>query len=631
MINAATEAMRRRRPACLVRQLTWAAGLLGLALGAAHATDTCVMVRYRPMHVTMSGTTPLVSVAIDGVKESLILDSGALDSMLTLHTVNRLHLSFYSNPYGAYIEGAGGGRIIPLVASTKSFTLAGTTIPYVQFLVAPAAFSSGAVGLLGQNVLRMVDDEYDLADGVLRFFTPKHCGDRPLAYWATSQAYSVIDLRRTSVLHPHIVASAQLDGRTVTVLFDTGAPRSVVSLRAARSVGITPRSPGVKPEGTLTGIGGGRAKVWLAPFASLTIGDERIFHTQLLIGNAMPSDVDMILGADFFLAHRIYVANSQRKLYFTYNGGPVFVIDSASTPPAPATQRAPVAASVAPAGIRGVTTTTRAASTQGSVPSSTGADAPELLRRALADAARGMDAPASAMLTRAIQLAPKDPRLFYHRALVYRAMGQRSRSLEDLDRALSLDPKYIGAYLARAALRSAQPEVAESDLDTADRLLAPGAGQRLALAISYDRIGEYAAAVHQYDLWLDAHGRDDCMWLTARGGRCGAQAAADLDLSRAARDCRTALEYAPHAASFLASRGLLDLRRDRNARAISEYDAAHKQQPRSAAALYGRGLAELRSGRTAAARTDLAAAKKLKAGVARQFAAMGLAPVGASL
>jgi hypothetical protein len=32
---------------------------------------------------------------------------------------------------------------------------------------------------------------------------------------------------------------------------------------------------------------------------------------------------DMIIGADFFLSHRIYVASSQHKLYFTYNGAGV--------------------------------------------------------------------------------------------------------------------------------------------------------------------------------------------------------------------------------------------------------------------------------------------------------------------
>jgi hypothetical protein len=32
----------------------------------------------------------------------------------------------------------------------------------------------------------------------------------------------------------------------------------------------------------------------------------------------------MLLGADFFLSHRILISDSQKKVYFTYNGGPVF-------------------------------------------------------------------------------------------------------------------------------------------------------------------------------------------------------------------------------------------------------------------------------------------------------------------
>jgi hypothetical protein len=32
----------------------------------------------------------------------------------------------------------------------------------------------------------------------------------------------------------------------------------------------------------------------------------------------------MLLGADFLRAHRLLVAHSQQKIYFTYAGGPVF-------------------------------------------------------------------------------------------------------------------------------------------------------------------------------------------------------------------------------------------------------------------------------------------------------------------
>ena len=32
----------------------------------------------------------------------------------------------------------------------------------------------------------------------------------------------------------------------------------------------------------------------------------------------------MLLGAEFFLSHRVSVACGRNKLYFTYNGGPIF-------------------------------------------------------------------------------------------------------------------------------------------------------------------------------------------------------------------------------------------------------------------------------------------------------------------
>ena len=51
----------------------------------------------------------------------------------------------------------------------------------------------------------------------------------------------------------------------------------------------------------------------------------------------MPS---MLLGMDFLKAHRLLISNSQRRIYFTYNGGPVFKPGAAqaeSKPAAPAT------------------------------------------------------------------------------------------------------------------------------------------------------------------------------------------------------------------------------------------------------------------------------------------------------
>jgi hypothetical protein len=123
---------------------------------------------------------------------------------------------------------------------------------------------------------------------------------------------------------PHSRSVAYLNGAKIHVLFDTGAASSLLRLDAAKRAGITPASQGVIPGGIWHGIGHRVSQSWIARFTSFKVGDEEILHAQLRFGDISLPATDMLIGADFFLSHRIYVASSQRKLYFTYNGGPVF-------------------------------------------------------------------------------------------------------------------------------------------------------------------------------------------------------------------------------------------------------------------------------------------------------------------
>src|SRR6185312_11333859 len=66
------------------------------------------------------------------------------------------------------------------------------------------------------------------------------------------------------------------------------------------------------------------AATWSAPFDRVALGTEAVLHTRLRVTETSLAGNDMLLGADFFLAHRIYVSRMQRRIYFTYNGGPVF-------------------------------------------------------------------------------------------------------------------------------------------------------------------------------------------------------------------------------------------------------------------------------------------------------------------
>src|SRR4029077_20937303 len=87
--------------------------------------------------------------------------------------------------------------------TVKTFTFANTPFHNVEFIVAGSDVGAGTVGLIGQNILRIGDVEYDLANGLIRLWRPKDCGKSELAYWATDKPYSVVDIYWASVQSPH--------------------------------------------------------------------------------------------------------------------------------------------------------------------------------------------------------------------------------------------------------------------------------------------------------------------------------------------------------------------------------------------------------------------------------------------
>jgi len=291
--------------------------------------------------VTMDGNVPTVGAKVNGVQARFIADSGAFWDMMTTATAQQFGLAVRPPPKSVLsfrVQGA-GGITDAMLTTVKELTLTMNSHPIrnVDFIVVPGNLGNGIAGLLGQNLLRAADVEYDLAHGAIRLVSPRGCKHTQLAYWARSEPVSTLDIKFATPLSPHTTASALINGVQVSVLFDTGAPVSLLSLKAGNRMDVRPSSAGAVFAGPITGIGGRRVDTWVVPVASVKIGDnEEIRNTRLRVGDVeMPivgdaknpiekNPIDMISGADFFLSHRIYVASSQHKLYFTYNGGPVF-------------------------------------------------------------------------------------------------------------------------------------------------------------------------------------------------------------------------------------------------------------------------------------------------------------------
>lgn len=559
--------------------------ILALALAPSPAFAKCAVRQIAELKVFMDGDQPMIDTKVNGRDARFIADSGAFFSTISPGSAAALGLKLSSAPPGFYMTGIGGSATVQ-VATVKEFTLAGIPLHNVQFLVGGSEV--GGAGLLGQNVLGLADVEYDLAHGAIRLLKPKDCDSKTgLAYWAGTRPFSMIAINERSPLAPHTIGTVTINGVKMRAMFDTGADSTILSLSAAARAGVKPDSPGVEHAGFSRGLGRKIMQTWIAPFASVKIGEgEEIRRTKLQIGQMDLGDADLLIGADFFLSHRVYVANSQRRLYFTYDGGPVFNI----TP-------------------NRVVGADGSAATLPVEDADQPKDAEGFARRGAAFASRQETDKAIADFSKAIDMAPTEPRYRYQRALARLAKKQPALAMDDLDRAIALNGDFVDARLARASLRLERHDrsAAVEDIDTVSRLEAPSADNRLMLASFYSSIDDFDRSIGQYDLWIKAHPVDSRR-AAALNGRCWARALAGRDLAAALDDCNGALKLRPGNPAMLDSRGLVHLRLGNTDKAIADYNAVLAVDPKIAWSLMGRGLAERRKGLTAKGDEDVKAA-----------------------
>jgi tetratricopeptide (TPR) repeat protein/predicted aspartyl protease len=593
--------------------------LIILSIFAPRTHAACKLTKMAELPITMSGSKPQLTAKINGEDAQFVAESGAFFSMMSEASAAQFKLSLRPTRLGFYVTGV-GGTVNPSIATVKVFTIGGVPIRNVEFLVGGSEVGgSASVGVLGQNFLRIGDTEYDLANGVIRLMHPDDCRHTNLAYWVNgTQDFSIMEIDATTIMAPHTIGTAYVNGARIRLIFDTGAGVSVLSLKAAERAGVTPDSPGVVQAGYSRGIGRAMVKTYIGPFASFKIGGEEIRNTRLRFGEIGVEKADMLLGTDFFLSHRIYVARSQNKLYFTYNGGAVFNL---------ATSTAPKQSTVAEPDAAAATAPTPEAEKEGGEP----ADAAAYSRRGTALGARRDFEHAIADLTRACELDPTNAEYFYQRGVAYAENRQLDLARADIDRAIELDPSHIASHVARAQLRfrSKDKAGAGADLSAADRLAPKEADIRFSLARSYESLDLLAESAAQFDLWIPAHA-DDAKMPMALNGRCWVRALRGQDLAKGLSDCNAALSRAakgnPLYARILDSRGLVRLRLGDYDKSIMDYDASLKLFPTDAWSYYGRGIDKLRRKNIREGEADIAEATKLKPTIAEEFARYGLSP-----
>ncbi|OOG64412.1 hypothetical protein B0E46_07065 [Rhodanobacter sp. B04] len=581
-------------------------GCLGIsAVLAGHAwADGCQLRDYGTLPVEMVGGQATTMVKINGSDTRFIIDTGAFFNTMSRANALSLGLKLRPAPFGYRISGIGGSTDVQFT-QVKDFGILGTTLHDIAFIVGG---TDTGHGLLGANLLDLVDLEIDLAHGKLTLFKADHCDKRALAYWSKDGKYNDADIepavnrsdRRTFL-------DVMINGKKVRAVLDSGAYATLLSRRGAERVGIDLNAPeaGV---GSSFGIGARSVKTWTVPIDSFSVGTETIQHSQMQVidGNIGGGDTDMLLGVDFMLAHHMFIANSQRKVYFTYNGGRVF-----SLAQAPSDSDKPDAGATA--------------DDDGSAPKT----AADYALRGEADLSRGEPKGAVADLDEAIRMAPDQAAYYAARARAHMADKQPDAALADLDKSLSLDSNNVDALLLRAEFRFLHKDRAGAAADvTAASVLAPaGSAQARVLANLYVRLDQPAVALPMLDEWIRLHG-NDAMLGAALNERCWARGLSNQMLDDALKDCRKAIRRDGEKPAYLDSLGLVQLRLGHYPESVEAYEQAVAQMPHNAWSRYGLGLAKIRSGQTDAGNADLVAARALDREIEARAAKYGLVAAG---
>ena len=558
--------------------------------------------------VTMMSGQPTVPALINDTPVKLVLDSGSFFSMLTPTAAAKLNLSRTAIPMT--LEGvSGSAQAYSTVVG--AFTIAGVPLHHVDFLVGGSSITETA-GLLGQNVLGMTDVEYDLGEGVMRLALPvgDGCGSFNLAYWTENGQSVVLPLEARDSQTDQTRGEIYVNGVKLMAAFDTGSGASVISRKAAERAGVKTTDPSVRAMPPTYGIGNHPIQQWIGRFSSVKIGEENIQNTPLYIMDSDLQGIDVLIGADFFMSHRIYVSNYRRKLYFTYNGGPIFAAAKTVIKDAPdaATQETTAAEVATP-------TTADGFSRRGAIRRQRGD-----LTGAIAD------------FSQAITLAPHQPDYRRQRAEALLDKGDPKAALGDLDVAVTWAADDATGWLARAGTRlvTGDKAGAAADLDHASQMLSQNADDRRQIADIDLGLGRMDDAIAQLNLWINSH-RDDPLRATAYNARCWTRALSGKGLDLALSDCNRALAIDPTMGAALDSRGLVELRLGELDAAISDYGANLAHDPKAASSLYGRGLAELQHGQTKQGQADVSAAAALAPGLAKEWEGYGIAaPVTAT-
>ena len=260
------------------------------------------------------GGNPVIPVSIEGQDKLMAVDTGGVYSMVTAKAATDLNLRKDAIDPGSYYMAS--GAMVAHAATAQSFKIGRLQLKRYTFLTLPDdEMDDETSGTLAPDIMRRFDVEFDFAGKKFKVFSQDHC-EGNVVYWTSDEHAALpFDLNEAA----QITLTAELDGRKVKVMLDTGSSISTMTLKRAKELlGVKDDAPDLKPAPDVKLKGAD--KVYSYPLKSLDLGGVVVRNPNIVLYRdnldsfGMP---DILLGMTVLSKLHIYIAYKEKMLYIT--------------------------------------------------------------------------------------------------------------------------------------------------------------------------------------------------------------------------------------------------------------------------------------------------------------------------
>jgi predicted aspartyl protease len=269
----------------------------------------CKLERFAEMPIT---TLPdgrfTVPVTLQGQTLDFLVDTGGVTATIDPEQVFNFALDVKYT--GSTLQRVAGITLNSYTIAEK-FSLGRLQGHNIQIYV-DSPLPAGVDGTLSADMMQHYDVDIDMAHGVLNLFSQQHCRGQ-VVYW-TRTGYVALPMRVR--YDGHIEVPVIVDGTKFNALLDTGARYSIISMRAAKLLGVSETSPDLK----LTSDKDTKYKRYDYPFKLLDFDGVAVStpRLQIVSDNFLPGkDTDLIVGVSVLRRLHLYIAYGEEKLYIT--------------------------------------------------------------------------------------------------------------------------------------------------------------------------------------------------------------------------------------------------------------------------------------------------------------------------